>query len=240
MLSLDLSALLSSCVPSSRFPPRAQSWVDSVFPERSFDFGTVAKGSKIRHSFRVVNRLNQDVHIAGSRTKCGCTDVRIGCELIPPGAQTTIEATIDTSRFVGHKPSGLTLVLDKPSHTELDLNISCFIRADITLTPGLVDFQSVERGAGNKPTVALNLAYAGGMSEWGIMKMHTRTANVSAKLKEQSRSADGQVHYAAPKRPRSTPWALNGFFKDEICSHHERLDHPHDSPIFCGRRRLGV
>ena len=46
------------------------------------------------------------------------------------------------------------------------------------------------------------------------MKMHTRTANVSAKLKEQSRSADGQVHYAL--NVTLDPAGLNGFFKDEI------------------------
>ena len=34
----------------------AQNWVAAVFPERAFDFGTVARGSKLRHSFKVVNR----------------------------------------------------------------------------------------------------------------------------------------------------------------------------------------
>ena len=63
----------------------AQSWIDQVFPERSFDFGTVAKGSKVRHSFKVLNRLDQDVRIVDWRTKCGCTEVKIGSMDIPPG-----------------------------------------------------------------------------------------------------------------------------------------------------------
>ena len=115
-------------------------WVARVFPERAHDFGIVARGSQVRHAFPVVNRTDMEVRIVDWRTKCGCTNVRVGSKVIPPGTQTTIEATIDTTQFVGYKASGLTLVLDRPLVTEVDLNMNCFIRADITLTPGLVDF----------------------------------------------------------------------------------------------------
>jgi hypothetical protein len=195
---------------------QAQSWIDQVFPERSFDFGTVAKGSKIRHGFKVVNRLDHNIHIASERTKCGCTEVRIGSRDIPPGAQTTVEAVIDTTKFVGHKPSGLTLVIDSPTYTEVDLNTSCFIRADITVQPGVVDFQSVERSASARPTVTIALEYNGGMPDWGILRMQTRTRNVNAKatLLESTRSPGGPVHYTLTAT--LDPTELNGFFKDEI------------------------
>src|SRR4051794_21041086 len=101
---------------------RAQNWVDSVLPERSFDAGTVARGSKVRHTFPLVNRLDQEIRIVNSKPKCGCTDVRIGAHVIPPGTQTTVEAIIDTTKFQGYKPSGLTLVLDRPTYAEVDLN----------------------------------------------------------------------------------------------------------------------
>jgi hypothetical protein len=194
----------------------AQSWIDQVFPERSFDFGTVAKGSKIRHGFKVVNRLDRNIHIASERTKCGCTEVRIGSRDIPPGAQTTVEAVIDTTKFVGHKPSGLTLVIDSPTYTEVDLNTSCFIRGDITVLPGVIDFQIVERSTGAKPTVTINLEYNGGMADWGIMRMQTRTRSVTAKatMLDSSRSPGGAVHYTLTAT--LDPAGLNGFFKDEI------------------------
>jgi Protein of unknown function (DUF1573) len=194
---------------------RAQSWIDSVLPERSFDFGTVARGSKIRHSFRVVNRLDQEIRIVDWRTKCGCTEVRVGAREIPPGTQTVVEAVIDTTRFLGTKPSGLTLVFDKPSSTEVDLNTTCFIRGDIVLTPGVVDFGIVSRSAGStKPTTSLSLAYTGGQTNWGITRMQTRSAQVNAKLQEQGRSADGQVQYVL--NVTLDPKELAGFFKDEI------------------------
>ncbi|MFO0909435.1 MAG: DUF1573 domain-containing protein [Isosphaeraceae bacterium] len=196
---------------------RGQSWIDSVLPERSFDFGTVAKGSKVRHSFRVVNRLDQEVRIVNWKTKCGCTEVRVGARELPPGTQTTVEAVIDTTRFDGPKPSGLTLIFDKPSYLEVELNTNCFIRSDVTLYPGSVDFGIVNRGNGTKPTVSLQLSYNGGQPNWGITQMQTRSAQVSAKLQEQGRSASGQVQYllTATLEPRE----LQGFFKDEITLH---------------------
>ena len=192
----------------------AQTWVESVLPERSFDAGSVARGSKVRHTFRVVNRLNQQVRIADWRTKCGCTEVRVGSKVLPPGTQTTIEAVIDTTKFVGYKPSGLTLVFDQPGYAEIDLNLSCYIRGDVILNPGVVDFGIVPRSSASKPTVTLTLNYSGGLSNWGVIRMQTQTARVSAKLHESSRSAGGQVQYVLTAT--LDPSGPSGFFKDEI------------------------
>jgi len=172
---------------------RAQSWVDSIFPERAFDFGTVARGSKIHHSFRLINRTSQDIHIADWRTKCGCTEVRVGARDIPPGTQTSIEAVIDTTKFVGYKPSGLTLIIDRPNFVEVDLNLSCFIRGDIVLTPGQVDFGSVQRAS--RPAVTLNLVYAGAQPNWEVSKMQTQSAHVKAKLQPAGRTAEADHQF---------------------------------------------
>jgi hypothetical protein len=190
----------------------AQDWVASVFPERAFDFGTVARGSKIHHTFKLVNRTNQAIHIADWRTKCGCTDVRVGARDIPPGTQTVIEAVIDTTKFLGYKPSGLTLVIDRPNFAEVDLNLSCFIRGDIVLSPGQVDFGIVPRGGA--PSATLQLTYAGGQPNWGVVKMQTQSSHVTAKVQEQGRSADGQIQYLLTATLNST--APNGFFRDEV------------------------
>src|SRR3954449_9302456 len=125
--------LLAAWVALVSQAARAENWVDTVFPERAYDFGNVARGSKIRHSFRLINRTSQEIHIADWRTKCGCTEVKVGARVIPPGTQTSIDAVIDTTKFVGPKASGLTLIIDQPNFVEVDLNLSCFIRGDITL-----------------------------------------------------------------------------------------------------------
>ncbi len=188
-------------------------WLTGVFPERAYDFGNVARGSQIRHAFLLVNRTSADIRIADWRTKCGCTAVRVGSRVIPPGTQTTVEATINTTNFQGHKASGLTLILDRPNWVEVDLNLTCFIRGDIIMNPGQVDFGVVSRSA-KLPSASLTMTYAGGRSDWDIVKMKTQTDRVKAEAKETSRTADGQIHWfiTATLQP-SVP---NGYFKDEI------------------------
>lgn len=191
---------------------RAQgNWYDALVPERSFNFGTVARGSKLKHSFEFINTSKYDVHIADTRAKCGCTDVKLGARSIPPGTKTVIEATLDTTKFVGYKPSGLTLVIDKPQPLEIDLALACFIRPDVLVNPGIADFGVVARGTG--PQVAMNLTYTGSVAGFEIGEIKTISDKVSASLELTGR-AGGQVQYriTATLSKEAPP----GFFKDEI------------------------
>ncbi|MGE3818440.1 MAG: DUF1573 domain-containing protein [Isosphaeraceae bacterium] len=212
-----LPGIALALIPIPTVEAQTPDWVAKVLPERAFHFGTVARGSKVRHSYRLVNYLDRPLRIVDYRTKCGCTEVRLGAREVPPGTQTTIEAVIDTTKFLGEKKSGLTLIFDQPTFAEVDLDLSCFIRGDVWLTPGLVDFGVVNRSGTDKPTASLKLSYTGGQANWGITRMQTRTAQLSAKLHERDRSAGGTVQYelVATLDPRSS----NGFFKDEITLH---------------------
>ncbi len=195
-------------------PALAQNWYDAVFPEKSHDFGTVARGSKLTFAFRLVNTTSYDIHIADARTKCGCTDVKIGARDIPPGTQTTIEAVLDTTKFQGYKASGLILVLDRPTFVEVDLNLNCFIRGDVMLNPGQVDLQVVPRGS--SPSMNLTLSYYGGQPNWAVTKLTTISEHVTAQLREQTRQG-GVVQYQLTAT--LNPSAPAGYFKDEITLH---------------------
>ncbi len=198
---------------STAAPAEASDWIASVFPDRAHDFGNVARGSQVRHSFPVVNRSNSEVHIASWRTKCGCTNVKVGARVIPPGTQTTIEATIDTTRFQGRKDSGLTLVIDRPNYIEVDLNLTCFIRSDVMLNPGQIDFGTVRR-SDKLPSAALTLTYNGGRPGWEIAEMKTQSAKVKAVAERLNRTAGGLVQWTVSATLQ--PGITNGYFKDEI------------------------
>jgi len=208
-----LMGLLGMVISSPAVRAQGLDWVASALPERAYDFGTVARGSQIRHAFPLVNRSDQEIRIADWRTKCGCTNVRVGAKVIPPGTQTTIEATIDTTKFLGYKPSGLTLIFDRPTFVEVDLNLTCFIRGDIVMNPGQMDFGIVRR-SDKMPPASLTLTYAGGRSDWEVTKMKTQSSKVKAELRELSRAADGQINYTLTATLQ--PGVSNGYFKDEI------------------------
>lgn len=189
----------------------AQDWLSQVFPERVFDFGTVARGSKIRHTFQIINNQDFDIRVEDVRTKCGCTDVRVGARDIPPKTKTVVEAVIDTTKFNGYKASGLTLILSKPYSMEVDLNLNCFIRGDVMFEPGQADFGTVAHGT--NPSVNLRMTYAGGQPNWAVTKMITGTASISAKLVETTRNG-GTAEYQMTVTLNSN--AANGLFKDEV------------------------
>lgn len=205
--------LVALAAPTLGVPAaRAQAWTDIVFPERSRDFGTVARGSRLHHAFRLVNTTNQEIHIATYRTKCGCTEVRLGAQTIPPGTQTVVEAVLDTTKFTGTKDSGLTLVLDRPAYQEVDLRLHCFIRGDITLVPGQADFGVVNRA--NKPVVAMTLTYAGGQPDWAITKIQTLSPNITVRAEPPERSTGSPLAYALTAT--LNPTAPVGFLKEEV------------------------
>ncbi|MGZ3393063.1 MAG: DUF1573 domain-containing protein [Isosphaeraceae bacterium] len=208
-----LMGLLGMVISSPEVRAQGLDWVASALPERAYDFGTVARGSQVRHAFSLINRSDQEIRIADWRTKCGCTNIRVGAKVIPPGTQTTIEATIDTTKFLGYKPSGLTLIFDRPTFVEVDLNLTCFIRGDIVMNPGQMDFGIVRR-SDKMPPASLTLTYAGGRSDWEVTKMKTQSSKVKAELRELSRTADGQINYTLTATLQ--PGVSNGYFKDEI------------------------
>ena len=213
-MSLKQKAIVLACFIlqlNLSFRSNAQDWVGAVFPDRVHDFGTVAKGSKLRHSFKVTNTTNSVIHIASYATKCGCTEVKIGADTIPPGTQTTVEATLDTTRFQGVKASGLTLTIDQPVQTSIDLNMNCFIRGDVLLTPGLLEFGSVKRT--DRPSQTLTMQYLGGNPEFRITGSQHQSSRLKVKINEQSRAA-GQVTYAI--NAILTSESKLGFYKDQI------------------------
>jgi hypothetical protein len=189
------------------------SWVDSLFPEPVHDLGTVARGSRIKHRFRLVNTTSQDVHIVDWQTKCGCTEVKVGARTIPAGTQTFVEATLDTTRFEGPKSSGLVLHFDRPTPASKDLSFRCVIRGDIQLSPGVVDVGTITRGKPAEQT--LLLTYNGGQANWGVFGIETGSPHVVVQADEVpgSRSATS-VQYRL--MARIEPTVPLGYFKDEI------------------------
>jgi Protein of unknown function (DUF1573) len=188
-------------------------WVETVFPERSFNFGTVARGSKVRHAFKVVNSTSSTIRIASWTAKCGCTDVRVGAKEIPPGTQTVIEMTLDTTKFDGPKSSGVTVNLDLPEVRQVELNVESRIRSDFTVTPGYVEFGTVLRST--HPRVTLTLNYSGSANNFQVTGMKTISAALNAELKPLGRTTTGATQYQLTAD--LDPQALrDGRFKDEI------------------------
>ena len=207
------AAFVGALLVQGRAPAQSGDWSREVFADRLHEFGTVARGSVLRHAFPVTNRTDREVRITGWKPKCGCTEVLVGAKVIPPGAQTTIEAVLNTTNYRDYKASGVTVYTDQPSALSIDLDLTCFIQDAVVFNPGVVDFGEVKRGS--NPQVAVAIRYQGGQNGWKIVDSTHANQALSASIQEESRSASGAAQYRLTATLDLSA-LKNGNYRDEI------------------------
>ena len=93
--------------------PRSDSGVtgksEIVFREYQYDFGKVAEGEKIHHTFIFDNKGTSDLIITSASTTCGCTVSKYNTKPIPPGENGNLEVVFDTSGRDGMQTKTITI-----------------------------------------------------------------------------------------------------------------------------------
>jgi len=172
-------------------PALAQDWATKMFETTSHNFGSVARGAKAEYEFVLENIYLEDVHIAAVRSSCGCTTPSIKKPSLKTYEKGAILAHFNTDKFVGSRGATLTVTFDKPFYAEVQLQVSGYIRGDVVLWPGEVDFGSIDQGTAVEKTVAISYA---GRDDWEITEVKSPSPNISAKVVETGREG-GQVSY---------------------------------------------
>jgi len=162
-----------------------QQWAEEMFDETSHDFGTVARGAEVSHTFTLENIYEEDAHVSDIRSTCGCTTVTIDQSFLKTWEKAKITTTVDTKAYHGQKDSTLTVVFDKPFPAEVRLQIHSYIRRDVVVHPGIVSFGSVPQGTGARKK--LTVTYAG-RSDWKIMQVEASNPHLGVQAAEMSRT----------------------------------------------------
>jgi Protein of unknown function (DUF1573) len=190
---------------------RAESWPDTLFTERSHDFGPVPRGGIVRHPFVLTNHLTVPIQVLNLRVSCGCTSGTASAKLVPPGKSAIIEAQMDTRNFVGRKSTTLFVsVLAGGRESEIGLGVSSLILSDVVLNPGAVDFGTV--GRGQTPAQVLTIDRVG-KPDWKVVRMVSASKVLNASLQETKRS-NGEVGYRLNVSIK--PEVAAGIVRDEI------------------------
>ena len=134
---------------------RAENWSDKMFKVRSHDFRSVGRGSKSEFRFEFTNTYEEDVHVAGVRTSCGCTTPSVTLSTVKSLETSAIVAKFNTDTFVGHKSATITVVFDKPYYSETQLKVSGHIRTDISFSPPEVAFGEIAPGKTGETEVVI-------------------------------------------------------------------------------------
>ena len=172
-------------------PIGAKEWARKMFGERSHDFGTVARGAVVVHEFEFENIYEEDFHISAVRSSCGCTAPTVVNPSLKTWDKGIVRAKFNTRNFLGEKKATITVVIDKPFPAEVQLNVRGFIRQDVVVHPGEVEFGDVD--AGSAAVQKVKVVYAG-RDTWRLQDVETPSDHYDVKLNEVSRGG-GRVEY---------------------------------------------
>jgi hypothetical protein len=169
----------------------AGSWADAMFEELSKDFGSVARGPALAHPFRLTNNTGKPVHIWSVRVSCGCTTAFATKSDLEPGESTTIEAHMDTRRFLGVKNVTIYVQFDQPHWEEVRLWVQANSRDDISVTPEAFTLGQARRGTIPSGTITVTFL---GNGQSAITQVERESNYIQTALKEVRRDADSVAY----------------------------------------------
>jgi len=204
---LALAALLVACLPGTS---AAQEWARKMFTVTSHNFGTVAKGSKTEYRFVFRNLYEEDVHVVGVRTSCGCTSPSISKRDLKTHETAEVIATFNTRTFLGQHGATLTVTFDKPFSAEVQLRVAGNIRGDVTFDPPFVDLGTVDLGKGSERQVRVTRI---GSTPWEIKDVRSANANFEVSLSAAARSGSKTVYDLTTRLKPSAP---AGYVKGQL------------------------
>jgi hypothetical protein len=124
------TVVLCGCTPSEPPPPPKIS-----LAETSYDFGRVAQGAPVSHTYAFHNAGGLDLTIDNVHASCGCTVATPSSRVLHPGDDGGIAVTFDTSRDVGRKTHTLTVYSNDPAQPVTTLSLSGDVEAEVAADP---------------------------------------------------------------------------------------------------------
>jgi hypothetical protein len=187
-----------------------QEWAKKMFKESAHDFGTVASGAHVEHRFVLQNIYKEDVHIAGVRSSCGCTEPSITIQSLKTWDKSEIVAKFNTKSFTGHRSATVTITIDKPYYAEIQLNVKGHIRGDVVFAPGSAHFGEIEQTEPVERTIKVQHV---GRSSWRIEDVLSGSDHLEVELGDAQVSG-GRVEYQMTVRLLAG--APAGFLNDQL------------------------
>lgn len=200
-------------------------WGKKMLDRTDFKFGSVAKGADAALRVKVTNLYKEDIQITSATTGCGCVnwDVKQLPVVIPSGKEMLLTLRLNTIQYDGERKSKATLALFEPtlgSSDQIELPVEAYIRKDIVMIPGSVNFGAVELGKGAEQKIAINYA---GRNDWKITQVRAANTNLTPQIVEKSRG-NGLVNYELVVALK--PDAPAGLLRDQITLTTDDVNNP--------------
>jgi hypothetical protein len=196
------------------------------------DYKSVAKGQDVFFKIRVSNVYKEEMRITSITTSCGCIswdenrggNTLPGPIVIPSGQEKTLTLRLDTIRHHGEQKNKWgTITFLEPQNNQVgyaSVLAEGYIRSDVVLQPGSVNFGSVDPAKGAEQRVSVSYA---GRNDWRILSAKCHSSWLSTEIVEKSRG-NGLVNYdLVVKLKESAPV---GTLRDQLVLVTDDLNNP--------------
>lgn len=202
----------------------SESWGAKMFPVKRHNFGRVALQANEEYAFEIENLWKNDVRLVGVYSSCTCTQVSATKMKLASLEKGTVVAKLNTTgQHTKNVGATITIVLemkerdvergfDRILHDEVQLEIKAYVRPDVVLTPGIVEFGSVPEGKSVSRRVRLEYA---GKNDWQLTRIVRSNPYVHARAEEVRRTG-GEVVYDIVVTLNRRQDAPEGYIKDVI------------------------
>jgi hypothetical protein len=222
-------------------PPREEEWARDMIDKDQLliNFKSVAMGQDVYFKIRVKNKYKEEMQITSLATSCGCIsweENRAGAGqllapiVIPSGKEQTLILRLDTIRHPGeHKNKKATIsflntvvgpALGRGTATII---VEGYVRKDVVVEPGSVNFGSVDPQKGAEQRIAISYA---GRPDWKLLSATCNSPHLTAEFVEKSRTfgAAANVKYELIVKLKET--APVGLLRDQVILVTDDLNNP--------------
>jgi len=208
-----------------------EDWRQHVIPdkERTFNFQTVPKGAIPEHQFVLVNPCQEPMRIVAVTSSCNCTAVdfdKTNPIVLQTYERVAIPVQLRGDMFDGIRNSTITVSLDQPARTEIQLNVRGEIRNDLHIKPDFINFGNVELG--KEISRSLIITYTGSNTQWRIVDIKCGDESIRAEIINEPAKVGSKVFKVNVSLEKTAP---NGTIDTNLILISNDAQHRREIPI---------
>src|SRR5262245_43203372 len=194
---------------------QSSAWADKILSSKTtHDFGTVARGAQLKHTFTMNNIYKVPLQITNIGVECGCVTATPSTKILQPGETAQLEINMDTARFSGAKQVKVRITVGPEYVSTATVTVSAFARQDVVFNPGEIDFGAVAKG--QTSTKFIDVEHAGN-ANWRVSEIvKSGAAPFDLKVEQLPQKVGGFVTVGYRIFATVKPGAAPGAFKQEI------------------------
>lgn len=173
-----------------------------------FDFGSIAQGKKVDHTFTLKNRGDMPLSILRTRTSCGCTVANVSTKTVEPGKSAELKTTFDSASFSGNITKTITVETNDPANPTYTLTVKGVVNEELSVTPRQANLGLIRVGGTKEITLSLENR---GERNVRIVSVSSPMPQVKVSAKKSALRAGESTPISVKITPRETDRFLSGF-----------------------------